>query len=171
MSSVIHTIATLRARTVEVGDCWEWLGYYNTGGRHPQVRHEGRQCMVRRLVLQLGGIELRPDRHVMTTCGNHRCVNPSHLRQATAKEVAKIAGAQGLMSGPARSAKIAATKRAQMAVLTIEQVREIRQRTTTHAAAAAQYGIHPSKIAEIRQHKRWKDYQTPNPFAGLGARA
>ena len=76
-----------------------------------------------------------------------------------------------LAMSAARGAKIAATKRAQMAVLTIEQVREIRRHTTTHAAAAAQYGVHPSKIAAIRQHRCWKDYQTPNPFAGLGARA
>ena len=171
MSSITYTIATLRARTIEVGDCWEWLGGYATGGRYPQVRHAGKPSMVRRVVLRLSGIELLAGRHVTTTCDNHRCVNPEHLRQATIQEISAKAGAQGLMSSPARGAKIAATKRAQMAVLTIEQVREIRQHTTTHAAAAAQYGVHPSKIAAIRQHRCWKDYQVPNPFAGLGARA
>lgn len=169
--STTHTLHTLRARTMQVGDCWEWLGSYATGGRYPQVRHEGRQSMVRRVVLRLSGIELLAGRHVTATCENFRCVNPEHLRQDTHQEISARAGAQGLMSGPVRGARIAATKRAQMATLTIEQVREIRQHTTTHAVAAAQYGVHPSKIAAIRQHRIWKDYQAPNPFAGLGARA
>lgn len=72
------------------------------------------------------------------------------------------------MSDQVRSAKIAATKRAQMAKLTIEQVREIRQRTTTIVQAAEKYGVHPSKISLIRRHQIWREHSTP--WAGLGAR-
>lgn len=170
-TTIVHTVATLHAKTIECGACWEWQLRGGNNGKTPIVRHGGKTVTVRRLMLQLSGIAIVKGTHTIATCDNHLCVNPAHLKQVSQSESMKIAGAKGLLSGPARSAKIAAKKRAQMARLTLEQVREIRQYTTTHAVAAATYGVHPSKIAAIRRHECWKEYHTSNPFAGLGARA
>ena len=41
MSSITYTLAALRARTLEVGDCWEWLGGYATGGGIPRCATRG----------------------------------------------------------------------------------------------------------------------------------
>ncbi|MBP3980828.1 hypothetical protein J8G26_08820 [Acidovorax sp. JG5] len=166
----IHTIESLRAKTIECGDCWEWQLCGNNGGKNPVVRHDSKTTTVRRLMLQLSGATIVKGSHTVCTCDNRLCVNPAHLKQVSQSVSMALAGAKGLLSSPARSAKIAAKKRAQMARLTLEQVREIRQYTTTHAVAAETYGVHPSKIAAIRRHECWREYHTSNPFAGLGAR-
>ena len=163
-----QTLESLKARTVEVGDCWEWQGPYTYNGKNPIVRHKGKAVTARRLALQLSGEKMREKTQVLPTCDNHRCINPEHLRQYSSSDCMKIQGAKGLMSDQVRSAKIAAAKRAQMAKLTIEQVREIRQRTTTIVQAAEKYGVHPSKISLIRRHQIWREHSTP--WAGLGAR-
>ena len=163
-----QTLESLKARTVEIGDCWEWQGPYTYNGKNPIVRHNNKAVTARRLALQLSGEKMREKTQVLPTCDNHRCINPEHLRQYSSSDCMKIQGAKGLMSDQVRSAKIAATKRAQMAKLTMEQVREIRQRTTTIVQAAKKYGVHPSKISLILCHQIWKEYSTP--WDGLGAR-
>jgi hypothetical protein len=79
-------------------------------------------------------------------------------------------GRMGKMNDLVRSAKIAATKRAQCAKITMAQVQEIRTSTENTREAGQRYGLHPSRISAIRRHKIWRDYSS-NPFAGLGARA
>lgn len=161
-----HTIKTLRERCAEVGDCLEWPGK----SRHPMVRHMGRTMLVRRLVLELVGKQIPADKRAVMSCENRLCINPDHIVMRSHREIMARQGALGKLSDPARVAKIAATKREKYAKLTMADARAIRASPETHEKTAAKYGIHPSKVASIRQHRCWRELHG-NPFAGLGARS
>ena len=165
----IHTIETIRARCTEVGDCWEW-GMCFTANGHPTVRHAGKTTLVRRLVHQLAGKEIGHGKIVIASCENSRCVNPDHTRAVTLQAHMKRMGALGKLSDLARIAKIAATTRAKYGKITMDDARAIRESSATHEQTAQQYGINPSKVAAIRQHRCWREL-SGNPFAGLGARS
>ena len=49
----IHTAESLLARTIEVGDCLEWQGYFANGT--PYVSNNGKMTSVRRLFSGLLG--------------------------------------------------------------------------------------------------------------------
>ena len=163
-----QTIQTIHARCTEVGDCWEWQGG-TTGTGHPCVRHDGKTVLVRRLVMQLAGRPLRPSDRAMTTCENILCVNEDHLTPRTHRQVMARQGELGKLSEPARIAKIASTHRARRGKITMDDARAIRASDETHEQAALRYGIHPNRIASIRQYKCWRELEG-NPFVGLGAR-
>lgn len=161
----IYTLETLLARTDEVGDCLEWASSYTNNG-HPTTRQDGVQWLVRRLVLTLQGIDIKPGHVVVTTCKNLRCINPEHLVQRTERQHMLAMGEAGKLSDHRRSAKIAATKRAgHQAKLTESQVREIRASTDTLRELSATYGISVSRACGIRLGRMWRDFSSP--FAGL----
>lgn len=163
---LVYTLDTLLAKTEEVGDCLEWTGGY-TGNGHPCTKHNGKAWMVRRLVLRLKGIEIKPAHVVVPAkCDNLRCINPEHQVQRSERQHMKVMGLAGGQSDHLRSAKIAATKRARgQARLTEDQVREIRASTGTLRELSAIYGVNKSRICGIRLGRMWKDFS--NPFAGL----
>lgn len=161
-----HTLQTLLARCEPVGDCQEWQMYMGSG-RVPQVRHDGRLRAVRRVMLDLAGRTVRPGHYVGTCCGNARCVEPGHIRVHTPKQHSRLGVPQ--RNAQLVSARIAAARRAQASVLTIECVRAIRASDEPATAVATRYGVTPGAISRIRLGQRWRE--TASPFAGLGARS
>ena len=140
-----------------------------TANGHPTVRHAGKTALVRRLAHQLAGKAIGQGKIVITTCENSRCVNPAHTSAVTLQAHMVRMGALGKLSDLPRIAKIAATKRAKYGKITMDDARAIRESDATHEQVAQQYGLHPSKVASIRQHRCWREL-TGNPFSGLGAR-
>lgn len=163
---VTHTLDTLLTQTQEVGDCLEWTGSCMNRG-HPVVHHDGKPWMVRRLVLTLTGHQLKPRHVVGVACGNPRCINPDHLVQLSHRQRMKaMRMASAATHTYARSAKVAATKRAgPQAKLTDAQVQAIRHGHQPQRETAALYGVSPHLVASIRSGRRRRDFS--NPFAGL----
>lgn len=159
----VLTLPAIHARCIEVGDCWEWQGAVGYGSRHPLARHEGKTQLVRRVAYALSGRTLKDPRGwcIVTTCDNRLCVNPEHLKQITLTEHMTRMAQTGRMSDWARSAKIAATKRAKYAKLTEADVAHIRASNATNRELAAQYGIHTSRISGIRTGRYWRDFSSP----------
>ena len=112
-----HTITTLKERTIEDGDCWEWQGYCANGT--PSVCHQGKMISVRRLFTQLLGNTVREGYYV-PKCGNGLCVNPEHITYNDPKLHMKKAARKALKS-PTRRLKIQIHKRATNAKLTQEK--------------------------------------------------
>ena len=166
---ILHTMDSLHANCVEVGDCWEWQGAYTLNG-HPTGRHDGKPVLMRRLAYVLAGNTIKPKHIVAASCGNARCINPACTVQRSQRQHLIKMGKEGRQSDHLRNAKLAATKRAKYAKLTIEQVRAIRAANTSNLEEAIRYGVHPRNISRIRRYVCWKEYGQ-NPFAGLGARA
>jgi len=147
---------------VEDGDCIEWHGGLTNG--HPSVRWEGKTVLIRR---QLMGA-IPKGKIARVTCGNLLCVNKGHIEITTYRNVAVECGRAGLMSGPRRSAKIAAAKRATCAKLTMEFAREVRASNESGAAISRRTGVSQAKISKIRLGKAWREF-TGSILTGLFA--
>ena len=164
------TLAHIKARTEEVGDCWIWQMGCSTNG-YPQMKIQGRCCkMVRRMVVAIDGRPAEPRQPVVATCGEALCVNPAHLKATSTSDAAKRAAKRGVWSGKARGAKIAAARRSQPDVkLDMEKAREIRMSAESGPVLAERYGVTRNRINDIKRGRAWKDYA--NPYAALmGAR-
>ena len=163
------TLAHIKARTEEVGDCWIWQQGATNG--YPQMKVQGRCCkLVRRMVVEIEGRPAEPRQPVVVTCGEALCVNPAHLKATSASDAAKRAAKKGAWQGKARAAKIAKTRRRSNVnkKLDIDKAREIRMSPESGPVLAARYGVDRSLISRIKRGTDWKDYA--NPYAALGAR-
>lgn len=158
------TLAQIKAKTEEVGDCWIWQGYISNTG-YP-VYGKGHK-LVRRIVYELGGNVLKPRQPIITTCGDKCCVNPAHIKASTIAEVSKKAAEGGAWGGLARAAKIAATKRT-AGKIDMETALAIRMSDESGPVLAERYGLHRSMVNRIKRGESWKDHT--NPFFALGAR-
>ena len=163
------TLAHIKARTEEVGDCWIWQ--QGTTNGYPQMKVQGRCCkLVRRMVVEIEGRPAEPRQPVVATCGEALCVNPAHLKATSTSDAAKRAAKKGAWQGKARAAKIAKTRRRSNVnkKLDIYKAREIRMSTESGPVLAARYGVDRSLISRIKRGTDWKDYA--NPYSALGAR-
>lgn len=160
----VKLAAYVAARSVEDGDCIRWTGFLYGG--QPGANIDGQKFCVPRALweMQRGPI---PGLKLKCMCNLKRCINLDHRKPVTPRQLAKMNGAQGLMSDRVRSAKIAATKRAgKQAKVTDEDVRAIRESDEPGIVLARRYGISNALVSKYRLYQIRKDYSA-NPFAGL----
>ena len=168
MPRKVHTVESLRARTIEVGDCWEWQGYSAHGT--PQVfnRVDGskrRMYSVRRLFRELITGQPQPDGFYSVSCGNAECVNPDHVLYRNDRNHFKSMGRK-VANNPVRSMKLSQYHRNNgKAKLDEQKAQEIRLSNESGPVLAARYGVNRSLISSIRRGKIWKCLS--NPFRGL----
>lgn len=163
----------IASRCIEVGDCLEWQCHVADGGgpsfRLPRSQGNKMVLIRRHIAQHLGLLEAaRPGARATTSCRNPRCINPAHVVASTPRAIIKAAvqANPGAWRTPARVARLQTAARKQKGILTLDQVREIRQRTDTGLALATAYGVSASTISAIRTHRLWRDVSA-NPFAGL----
>jgi hypothetical protein len=148
---------------IDDAGCWVWQKSCANG--HPAFRENGKGKLVRREVWKEMKGEIPAGKIIRMTCETNKCVHPEHMVATTYKEVAEHMGKLGLMSGPVRSAKIAAVKRATCAKLTDEAVIEIRTSNETGRKLAEKFKVSQSHISKIQKGKCWRQFSSP--WAGL----
>lgn len=156
------------ARIIEDGDCWRWTA--GTVNGHPSATINGRRgALVRRELFASIHGPIPRGRIVRCICELPLCVNPAHAMLTTYKAVAKECGALGLMSGPVRSARIAAVKRAStQAKISQEDARAIRASDEPGCVLAARYRVAEATISKIRRGRVRREF-AGNPWQGLAA--
>lgn len=162
----IHTIESLLARTIDVGECQEWQGYV-CNNHNPKVFHEGRLHSVRRVLCMLAGQTIPKGFFVGHTCGNHKCVNPAHTAVRNMRQQAKVMSKQVDHAHPSRVLKL--TEAAQVRrKLTDEQLHEIIMGDMSRRVLAEKFSVHPSLISRIRSGKAHRmSAARNNPFFRL----
>lgn len=158
----IHTIKSLKAKTIDDAGCWIWQGYY--ANKSPNVSHAGQMVSVRRLFLDLLGKTYSPKAFMSASCEDHRCVNPEHIKIHThAQHMARLL--KQSHKSPTRKANVQKYKRQHEAKINIDIAREIRLSDETGPVLAQRYGINRSLISRIRRNEAWVDVN--HPFLSL----
>lgn len=165
MSDKLH--AYVQARVIEDGDCLRWTGYCYNG--HLGGTIDRRKVLIRRELYVAAKGPIPKGKILRCICETPLCVNVGHVVPTTYKAVAKECGALGLMSGPVRSARIAAAKRAgAQAKISQEDARAIRASDEPLSVLAARYRLTESTCSKIRRGQVRREF-TGNPWAGLAA--
>lgn len=145
----IKAIDAVKTAAAYKGDaCLEWP-FSRTSIGYGQLAIEGKNVKAHRAVCTIAhGQPPTKKHHAAHNCGNRGCVNPQHLRWATAKQNGVDRVRHGTSCRGERSGK---------AKLSASDVRTIRNRhgTVTLKALAAEYGIHPNYINQIVNREVW----------------
>ncbi len=133
---------------VELGrtpeQCWKWLGTTNADGR-AQKQFGGNPVPAQRWMwMQLFG-PLKPGEVVYSTCGDHACCNPHHLRKGFQAD---------------------ANRAGNTAVLVAEDVAQIKRdylNGLDAARIAAKFGITEHYVYQVVHGRAWKPARATMP--------
>ncbi len=164
----IHTIDSLKERTIEVGDCWIWQGYMANGS--PQVYYQGKVKTVRRVMRELiSGVAPAKHLSIGTKCGDPKCINPDHFICRTRQQHMSHMACQLDQKDIGRRIKLReAAKKRGLQKLTDDQIKDILASDLSGAELGRRLNVSRGLIGLIRRGKsRTITAQTNNPFAGL----
>jgi hypothetical protein len=161
------TLDSLKARTIEEGDCWLWQGYI--ANNTPQVvsyaSGSKRMVSVRRLLRELETGRVQPDGHYSNTCGNPLCVNPDHTiwrgQDAHMRAMAKKRRVSDVTANKLRNYRVNTGQ----AKLSESKAQEIRLSEEPGPVLAERYGVSRSWINRVKRGEVWRVLSSP--FAGL----
>lgn len=133
-------------------ECWPWQGELNsmgygrlsTGGRKRRVR-----ILAHKLSLELHGIVCPPNKIILHSCDNPKCVNPQHLRIGTMLENADDARQKKRNNYGERNG---------MARFTEDQIRNmhaLRRNGSLLREIATMYGTGKHYVGQIISGRRW----------------
>jgi hypothetical protein len=98
------------ARSVEVGDCWEWTGAKINGYGSIGLSNPTRHRLVHRWVWETLVGPIRQGLELDHRCRNHACCNPDHLEPVT-KKINQERGAKNWTTGPCKHGHPATSRR------------------------------------------------------------
>jgi len=159
----IHTAESLLAKTIEVGDCLEWQGYFANGT--PYVSNNGKMTSVRRLFSGLLNKNFVAGGFIVPKCDNHRCINPNHAMRLSRSKMSSRNGKRAVQS-IAKRLKIQKFKQQTEGKLSWDKVDEIRATNVPSRVLAEKFGVDKSLICRVRTGQAWKRIEN-NIFAGL----
>lgn len=161
----IHTLETVLARTIEVGECLEWQGIVHNGS--PVIRIDRRLLTVRRVIREFEGCPARPQNFLFAKCGNPLCVRPEHIRERTRAEHIKLMAANVDYGNPLRIARLQQSKQ-HARRLDEEGVARIRCDARRAQDLADELGVSKSLVNAIRRGVSHRQVSAAaNPFVGL----
>jgi hypothetical protein len=146
------------------GTCWIWTKGCDGRGK-PQMRLDGRPQYARRVMrAQADGKPIAPRYVVTSTCNNLLCVSPHCSIKVSKQTSARMAGARGAFSHPAKIARMVATK-ASKSKYSAELIQIVRESQGSASSIATNAGMSLSHAKAIRTGASRRD--NTNPFAQL----
>lgn len=162
MPQKIHTIESLKERTIDDAGCWIWTGYH--GNKVPNVFHNGKMVQVRKVICELLGKTLPKTVYLNVSCGHGSCVNPDHMKIYTRQQhmdaIRKIAH-----QSKTRIANVQKHKREHNSKINEQIAQDIRLSDESGPVLAERYGISRTLISRIRRNMVWVN--TNHPFLSL----
>lgn len=159
----------LRARSNDVGECWEWSGSTSTSGQPDAALHGRLRKSVRRVyVMQKWKPGDRPfpaKWRTVTRCNNSLCVRPDHIMVVSTTQAMIRNMKRG--NEELRRAKIRATSRKTRGKTSDEHRSIILTSDKRPYELAKELGIKASTISYIRRQAR-PDRQGPHAGPSLG---
>jgi hypothetical protein len=130
--------------------CWVWTGYRDPSG-YGRLSIKNIPVLAHRFSYQLHCHEITSDQHLLHTCDNPRCVNPSHLMIGTQADNNKDMFAKGR----GRPAVHLGTDHG-MSKLTEAQVLEIRASKEPPQVIANRLGVSRRQVRDIINRRSWR---------------
>lgn len=134
------------SRVEKTDACWNWKGSIRKGwGGYGDVRFQGKHQFAHRVSYFLTHGRF-PEKDLLHSCDNPRCVNPFHLKEGSHQENMadmrnKGRQAKGILK---HSAKLDEAK-----------VRDIRTSDLTRTQLAAKYGVDYKTIDKVQKRITW----------------
>jgi hypothetical protein len=146
---------------IPLAGCWIWLGAPQGSNRYGALKINGKAVKAHRYsYMKHHGLDSIPNGMiVMHECDTPLCVNPHHLRLGTQQEneadkLAKGRQARGAALAEAQAAGWAKSQnRPGNAILTKQQVAEIRASDWSQRALAKQFGVSQAAIHNVKARK------------------
>lgn len=133
--------------------CWEWRGSRaRRRGGYGQLNDRGKMLKTHRLAYEHFKGKIPDGMVVRHTCDNPPCCNPDHLLVGTLRDNSQDSVRRGRASH-----QVMTGEHCPAALLTWDQVTEIRASHEAGVALAEKYGVTPSTISSIRVGKSWKE--------------
>ena len=129
------------------GDCLEWTGPRNAAG-YGFTRIGNKHELTHRLAVKLEGIKI-DGMHILHSCDNPSCCNPSHLRLGTPADNMKDKVSRNRQQKGESHYK---SKLTETDVINIRSLQGIK----THQSIADMYGVKRETISNIMTRKNWK---------------
>lgn len=158
----IHTIESLKAKTIDDAGCWIWQGYYQNDV--PSVQGPEKMVYVKRYMLDLLGKIYPAKSHIHSSCGHKGCVNPEHFKIYTVKQHMDVLRKKAHQS-KTRIAKLQKYRRENTSKINVEIAQEFRTSNESGAELARKYNVSRSLVSRVRRNKTWVD--TNHPFLSL----
>lgn len=160
--SIEHPLLTaIRERCAVDGQHWIWRLAVNSSGM-PTMHHDGKGCMVRRLVLQARYGRAPANTIIaVATCDHALCVSPHCVDGVSLANARRLAAQRGAYQGNVlRHLRATMTARARSR---FDEVAVARMRDASEPAAvvAAEIGAHPSYVHYVRRGMCRRDLTTP----------
>lgn len=134
----------------ESDECWPWLGHCRPSG-YGWFHLRGRPTNASRAAYLLThGVELSSDDYVCHSCDNPQCCNPAHLWLG---DVA--ANTRDMDKKGRRVVAVRRGKDHHNARLSADAARQIVRSAKSARELAAQYGVTPAAIYNVRKGKAW----------------
>ena len=166
------TLAMIRGRCNEIGECWEWAQGMRPGGR-PCVGELGKVVSPRRRAFELDrGVTADSDMAVVDTCGSKSCCSPKHLKLIPRGDVPKHMAEQGkFKSAVGRANKTKA--RRERSEMSMTKAREIRRRFADGEPLkeiAPDYPVRPEHVRRVALGQAWKETVTASSIFSMGGK-
>lgn len=159
--SGIKTLDDIKARCIEVGDCWEWQGAM-AGDGQPRHRMNGKDCKAHQTAFQFAGKKKPHGMYLVRCCGNLSCVNPAHIVPMTRSEQMKLAASMGKCSRPDQTAARTRGNRAisKYSMSLAEQIRQMRNDGRKCVDISADLGVPVDVVSKMSRGQMWAPLQS-----------
>jgi len=142
-------------------ECWNWTGALTStgyGALRPAGRHSGPVVKAHRYSAELAGMQIA-GLHVLHSCDNSRCVNPSHLRPGT--------DAENMQDALERNRIPVGEARANSKLTEAEAyaVRDLRLMGYGPDVIAGRFGVSRSAVIAIAKQRTWRHLNAVTPPA------
>lgn len=137
-------------RKSETNECWEWTGMIMDSG-YGGISIANRTHLAHRISFLIEHGRLDPEKLVMHSCDNRRCVNPKHLSQGTDADNIGDAWLKGRLQKGERNGM---SKLEERDVINIRKL--YNSGSATMNQLADRYGVWVPCIWRIIRNLRWK---------------
>lgn len=156
----VSTLAEIKERCIEVGECWEWQGAMSGCGQ-PRHRIGGKDTKVHHTAFKLARKKQPKGLYLVRSCGNAKCVNPDHIVPMTRSEQMKLAASLGRCNRPDQI--IARTKgaRANSQHYSPERaalIREMRGNGEKLSVISEAVGVSPDLVSKVARGVIWASH-------------